>query len=421
MQPARGDAARATARTGAPTGADVVFVIHQIGSSADGGLRSITEMIAHAPGLRKSVVTNLDTSVTQAWARHADVSIWRMNETQYGGEGRSPFARAARVFDRLANNVRMWSVLRRLRPAVVHINDHRAFWNAILACRVYGAPVIFNVRDTMRPGARSHWAWRLALRLSSRFLVLSKEMEDAWRKDLAPVSQAPAQAAKFAYLYSIVDRSVYFPADEAERARTRARLSVDPRRPAIVYVGRFDEKKAQLRFIEEAAPRLAARAPEAVVYFVGDFAPDRDAYAAACRDAVERLGLADSVVFAGYSDAVADWYRAADVVALASQREGLPRCVIEAIACGATIAAFDVCSVREIVEANGFGAVAAQGDYAALSAAIAELSSDAARLADVRRRGPSFAAEQFDPARNGALYAQFVAQTARTGPRRRPT
>ncbi|MEL7028244.1 MAG: glycosyltransferase, partial [Pseudomonadota bacterium] len=181
----------------APRGVDVVFVIHQIGSSADGGLRSISEMIANAPRLSKSVVTNLSSPTSDKWAKHADVAIWCMNESQYGAGGASAIKRLRRIGDRLANNVRMWGQLRRLKPAVVHINDHRAFWNAILACRLYGAPVIFNVRDTMRPGARSHWAWRLALRLSDRFLVLSQEMEDAWRKDLQPASAEPKQSAKF--------------------------------------------------------------------------------------------------------------------------------------------------------------------------------------------------------------------------------
>ncbi|MEL7030553.1 MAG: glycosyltransferase, partial [Pseudomonadota bacterium] len=166
------------------------------------------------------------------------------------------------------------------------------------------------------------------------------------------------------------------------------------------------------RFLNEPALRLL---------FIGDFDPDADPYAAACRDAAAKLGLEKNVVFSGYSARVGDWYRACDVVALASQREGLPRCVIEAIACGAAIATFDVCSTREIVEAHGFGVVAAQGDYDGLAAGAAVLLSDPDRLADIHRRGPEFAAERFDPARNGALYAEFVgaAATLREGRGRR--
>ena len=236
-------------------------------------------------------------------------------------------------------------------------------------------------------------------------------MEASWRKELEPVSLKAKHARKFAYLYSIVDRSVYFPVDDQEREALRRNLGLRDG-PAVVYVGRFDEKKAQLKFIEGALPRLFESVPDATVYFVGDFEPEVDVYAAACRDAVHRLAVQDKIVFAGYSSRVGDWYRAGDVVALASQREGLPRCVIESIACGATVATFDVCSTREIVEAHGFGKVAPQGDYGALSTAIAGLLRDEAMLSDVRRRGPAFAAKTFDPRRNGALYADFIDETA---------
>ncbi|MEM1103099.1 MAG: glycosyltransferase family 4 protein [Pseudomonadota bacterium] len=389
-------------------GVDVVFVIHQIGSSADGGLRSISEMIANAPGLSKCVLTNLETKTTAAWRAHADVRIWRMNEQQYTAGDSGPFARLWRGVDRLRNNARMWGLLRELRPAAVHVNDHRAFWNAIIAAKLVGAPVIFNVRDTMRPGAKSTWAWRLALKLADRFLVLSKEMEESWRRDLQPASLEPKHASKFAYLYSIVDPAVYGPVDDARRGELRSELKMEAGRKAVVYVGRFEEKKAQLPFIEQAIPKLKAENPDALVYFVGDFAPEKDAYAAACADAIERLGLQDAVRCVGYSARIADWYRASDVVALASQREGLPRCVIEALACGATIATFDVCSTREVVEAHEFGFVVSQGDYAGLSAAIDRALGDEELRAAVRVRAPQFTAQTFDPRRNGARYAEFV-------------
>jgi glycosyltransferase involved in cell wall biosynthesis len=294
---------------------------------------------------------------------------------------------------------------------VLHANDHRAFWNTAFGARLAGAKVIFNVRDTMREGA-SPGQWRRALRVCDRFLVLSREMVAAWQRDLAPVSEQVGQAQKFAYIYSIVDRSHFSPVSADERARLRAELGVEEGRPAIAYVGRFDDKKAQLALIREALPAIAAQRPDAVTYFIGDFEPKRDSYAAACFEAVSDSRLDAQVRFMGYSARTADWYRAADIVLLASQREGLPRCMIESLACGSAFATFDVCSTREILEGHDCGIVVPRGNYAALAHATVNLLADDLRRDEFARRGPEVVAALFDARINGETYRALLAELA---------
>jgi glycosyltransferase involved in cell wall biosynthesis len=265
----------------------------------------------------------------------------------------------------------------------------------------------------MREGARTLPLWRACLTLSDRFLVLSKEMVAHYREVLKPTSDVARNAAKFEFIYSIVDFSKFFPQRDDGRAALRARLGIEAGRPALVYVGRFDDKKAQLDFIREAGPLLAAKSPDAITYLVGDFDPEREEYAAACAAEVKRLGLEDRIRFMGYSARSADWYGAADVVVLASRREGLPRCVIEGIACGAPVVAFDVCSVREVLEAHECGVAVPHGDYRKLASEIAALLQDGERLAAYRSKGPAVAAALFDGPANAARYSQLAATLAR--------
>lgn len=391
---------------------DVIFVIHQIGSGADGGIRSISEIVRFAPALRKAVVTNSGPAVGKDWADHAAVSQWPMPEGHYARAGRGVGYRLGQVLSRAANNMRMYFFVRRSGAQVVHCNDHRAFWNAALGARAAGAKVIFNVRDTMRAESRSRLAWRLALKWCDLFLVLSKEMIEAWKKDLLPTSSHPAQMGKFRFLYSIVDGATNYPVEASERLDIRARLGIHEDVLAVVYVGRFDDKKAQLDFIRHAVPGLLRRQPRAAVYFVGDFEPERDEYAAACRSQADRPELAGRVHFVGYCTRTADWYRAADVVALASRREGLPRCVIEALACGAPVASFAVCSVREVLEEGRSGIVVPQGDHDGLARAIAELLGDPAKRRRLAIRGPELARELFDAERSGERYSALVRRLA---------
>jgi glycosyltransferase involved in cell wall biosynthesis len=385
----------------------VLFAIHQIGSGADGGIRSIGEMIRAVPEIPKWVATNIESPVTEGLREAAPVLIWDMPEAGYNRARSRISYRLGQVRARIVNNVRAWRTVRKLGVTVLHANDHRAFWNTVFGAQLAGAKVILNVRDTMIEGGNVRM-WRAALQRCDRFLLLSKEMVASWKRDLGPVSEMPGQAAKLAYLYSIVDRSRFSPVGSEKRAELCRELGIDPGRPAIVYVGRFEEKKAQLALIREALPLLAAARPEAMVYFVGDYEPETHPYAAACAAAVAELGLTGQVRFMGYSPRTADWYRAATIVLLASRREGLARCMIESLACGASFVSFDVCSAREILEGQDCGVVVPRGDYAALAKACGDLLGDSSRREHFSARGPAVATALFDSGTNAKGYRALL-------------
>ncbi|MCW3848505.1 glycosyltransferase family 4 protein [Sphingomonas sp. LB-2] len=386
----------------------VLFVIHQIGSGADGGIRSIGEMISAVPDVAKWVVTNAESGVTESLRKDAPVMIWDMPEAGYNQSKSKIAYRIGQVRARLANNIRAWRTVKKLGINILHANDHRAFWNTMFGAKLAGAKVILNVRDTMIEGGNVKM-WKGALARCDRFLVLSQEMLDAWKRDLAPESEGPAAAGKFAFLYSIVDRTRFFPVDAAAKRALRGELGIEDAQPALAYVGRFEPKKAQLALIREVLPRVAEDVPEAITYFVGDFEPERDAYASACADAVEALGLGDRVRFMGYSPRTADWYRAADLVYLASEREGLARCMIESLACGAPFVSVDVCSAREILEKHDCGLAVPQHNPFALAQAIGQVTHDGTLRAHFAMRGPRVAEALFDKRQNGLNYRKLLA------------
>jgi glycosyltransferase involved in cell wall biosynthesis len=391
----------------------VLFVIHQLGSQSDGGIQSITELLVHSSALcRQIIVTNIDSTATRRWRSFAEVRIWPMREFDLTRGALRTRSRSRQLAYRLRNNLRARSLVRRHGVRVVHCNDHIAFGNAGFGAKLAGARIVFNVRDTLRAGSRKRRMWLLFLRVCDRFLVLSREMVDAWRVDLEPLSGQPIQAAKFCFVYSIVDRQRYCPVDQVTRSRIRHRLGLVPGRPAVLSVGRIEDKKGQLHFLQHGLPLLVKRRPDVLVYFVGDYDPEHDRYAARCQAEVAAGGLDGHVRFVGYSAEIADWYRAADVVILTSKREGLPRCVIEGIASGASIVAFDVCSVREILEEHGCGVAVDRDDHGAMAAAIADLLADPQRAGMYRQRGPAVAAALFDARTNGAAFAGLLAATA---------
>jgi teichuronic acid biosynthesis glycosyltransferase TuaC len=83
--------------------------------------------------------------------------------------------------------------------------------------------------------------------------------------------------------------------------------------------------------------------------------------AGALRDAlqaqIERLGLVREVKLLGAlpQDQLAAWYAAADMLVLASEREGWPNVLLDSMACGTPVVATAVGGIPEIVDVPSTG------------------------------------------------------------------
>ena len=362
----------------------ICFLAHQTGRRENGGLESLTQILEHATRVNAVVVTNIESPFNDRWrSAGAEVQVWETGGSQ----------RAVRALKTVASNLRMRRFARSRGFDLVHCNDIQSLWAGGPGCKAAGVPLVFNVRAVKSAGEPYGWKWRAA-RLSTRIIVLSEEMRRALQERL-PIGQRHREAIES--IYSAVDLDEFAPPVPSHRAEARRRLGIEGDRIAIVYAAAFKPVKAQLRLIQRLGPHLRDRLPDARLYLVGDFRPEQDPYARQCRDAVRELGLEDTFVFAGYSNAVSDWYRAADLSVVASEREGLARCMAESLACGTPVISFAVSSAREILEGNACGAVVAQGDYAGMAEEIERLAGDPRLLAEYARNARRTAERLFEP------------------------
>ena len=95
----------------------------------------------------------------------------------------------------------------------------------------------------------------------------------------------------------------------------------------------------------------------------------------ALRAQVERLNLGERVRFVDVlpQNELRRYYSAADVLVLASSREGWPNVLLEAMACGAPVVATDVWGIPEIIKAPEAGELIHERSASALRAGIERL------------------------------------------------
>ena len=233
----------------------------------------------------------------------------------------------------------------------------------------------FHHHDAMKPLTRSVYVvmQRLLACLSDELLFQNQaDVDECRRAAIAPRS-------KCRWIGNGVQLAA-FPQQEPPKN--------DP--PVILSVARFEPVKNHVMLLD-AAIILKDRGVAFRLQLVGD-----GELRSQCESWVERHGLKQAVTFFGYRDDVPALTAAADVCTLVSLKEGLPRAIIEAGACGRPIVATDVIGNRDTVIDGRTGFLVPLGDSAILADRLEVLLRDPALRAEMGERGREVARSSFD-------------------------
>jgi glycosyltransferase involved in cell wall biosynthesis len=243
------------------------------------------------------------------------------------------------------------------------LDGHYLFPDGVAAVRLareLGLPVVLTARgsDTSQlphyriPGRMI----RAAIRDADALIAVSAALKEG----LVTLGAAPE---KVTVLRNGVDLGLFRPAPD--RAAVRTALGFEG--PTLLSVGHLIERKRNSLTI--AALKLL---PDHHLVLVGNGSERATLEALA-----ERLGVAARVRFAGpvpHTD-LPRWYTAADIMVLASSREGWANVLLESMACGTPVVATDAWGSREAVAAPEAGIVIDEATPEALAAAIRRLAT----------------------------------------------
>jgi glycosyltransferase involved in cell wall biosynthesis len=152
---------------------------------------------------------------------------------------------------------------------------------------------------------------------------------------------------------------------DSRRTAARAALQLSQKDEAIVCIGNFKPQKDPLTMIE-AMRILAKDRPNAILLLAGDggLRPEVER-------AIARAELGPRVRLLGWRRDIPDLLAAADVVALSSIFEGLPRSAVQAVAARRTFVGTRVDGTSEIIHDGKNGYLVEPRDPAALAKALA--------------------------------------------------
>ncbi len=103
----------------------------------------------------------------------------------------------------------------------------------------------------------------------------------------------------------------------------------------IVFIGRIDPQKNPVDLVRAYA-KVRETVPNVKLRLVG-----KGVLGDAVREEADRLGVLDGIIFDDIRTDMENVYAHAAVVALTSNYEGMPNCLIEAIGCGVPVVSYD--------------------------------------------------------------------------------
>lgn len=226
-----------------------------------------------------------------------------------------------------------------------------------------------------RQGRLAWWAFTAA----DAYLSVSPHLVDAY---LA----ADLPAEKVRLVPSGIDLERFYPASTEERMELRRSLGIPVERPAILFVGFFSREKQPHVLFDAWLGLQRNPALASTLLFVGAtrskyFEVD-ESLEADMRDRAGHEGVADRLVFVAPTHRVQDYYRAADLFALPSSREGLPVALLEAMATGLPAVASRLPGATDVLIEDGQnGVLVPPGNVDALADALRRMLTDRSRAA----------------------------------------
>jgi len=228
------------------------------------------------------------------------------------------------------------------------------------------------------------WSFWAAEGLESRFYVQLERMAARWCRTIVALSGDEREAGMAerrgrAEQYRVIPNGVRL---------ERFALPREPVRGRILMVGRLaPPKRPDLALRALASVRDAI--PEAELHLVGDGPLRLQAEAL-----TTELGLDGAVRFLGNREDVPELLATAECALLASDYEGCPLAVVEAMAAGVPVAATDAGGTGELVQAGRTGELGPRGDARGLASALERLLTNPDRAAELGAEGRRTATER---------------------------
>jgi glycosyltransferase involved in cell wall biosynthesis len=264
-------------------------------------------------------------------------------------------------------------LMRERRYVLVHVHTPIAGFVGRYAAHVAGVPHIMYTAH----GFHFH---PLGALVENRLFIAVEKLASRWTDVLVVMNHEDAAAAHALFarpgldIEEVpgvgVDTTVFVPPEPRARGLSRDQLSIADAGLVVGWVGEFTRRKRPADLLE-VARRLAISLPDTRFLMAGEGPLESDT-----RQTVKIRRLQGTVLFPGWQADVPSFLAGCDTLVSTASQEGLPRNILEAMACGLPVVAWNIRGCRDLVVDGTTGFLLPYGDIDGMCARLEQLAHD---------------------------------------------
>ncbi len=290
------------------------------------------------------------------------------------------------------------SLVREHRIDIIHTHGYKSDLLGVLVAKLSGIASVctphgfentddFKLRAYIRLGC-------LSFRFFDKVVPLSVEL-------LSDVKRMHVKDSQIKYIANGVDLT---PVEAIRQQRDSSRACHLSCTPVVGYIGQLIDRK-NVNHIIEMLQSLVIAIPEVRLVIVGD---------GDCRSALEaqvkRLSLTDRVEFRGFVSNPLEHLKEFDLFVMCSSLEGIPRCLMESMAMGVPVVAYDIPGVDQLITHEVTGLLAPYADIVTLAELCERVLSDASLSESISHAALARVYELFSAKRMADAYQLLFRQ-----------
>jgi glycosyltransferase involved in cell wall biosynthesis len=289
------------------------------------------------------------------------------------------------------------SLIENRKIDIIHTHGYKSDILGLLAARKAGIKIVSTPH-----GFSNNVGWKL--RLFIRLGLFALKFVDK----VAPLSEQLVSDLKH---YGIKDDKLRFienGVDLTELAPYRKSLSANNFSAGsglhLGYIGQLIPRKG-LADLLRAFNLLWQRFPDSKLTLIGEGSQRSELEALA-----KTLPAADAISFLGFRGDRIALLRDFDAFALTSSLEGIPRCLMEAMAVGVPVVAYDIPGVDQLITHESTGLLAPLGDWQQLANHLIRLVAEPELTYKISSAARQLVDQRFSAARMAAEYQQLFCE-----------
>ncbi|MEM7478868.1 MAG: glycosyltransferase family 4 protein [Planctomycetota bacterium] len=284
-------------------------------------------------------------------------------------------------------------IYRCVKPLVVHLISIKPVIIGGFAARICGIPGVVAAV----PGLGFIFSDKGVVASLRRFLVGFGYSVALGHKNLVVIFQNTEDKRTISEIARVDDKKVRIIRGSGVDLQLFTFVPLRTETPIVLFAGRLLKDKGVEEFVDAA--RLLKNEPDAPpngvrCVIVGE--PDEGYRATISAEQLTNWETEGAVEFWGKRDDMQKVISLAQIVVLPSYREGLPKVLAEAAACGRAVITTDVPGCRDAIEPNETGLLVPVRESEPLAAAIRALLDDTQRCREMGVKGRELAERKFD-------------------------